>query len=81
MEAPIFKPSTGFVNWLSSSGGTLLITALRHGKVYAIGTNEIGEMTISERKFPEPRGLYVHGKSLLWLINSGFGASKMPLHQ
>jgi uncharacterized protein (TIGR03032 family) len=64
MQAPIFKSSKGFVNWLASTGGTLLITARQHGKIYTIGTNKNGEITISERRFPQPRGLYVHGKSL-----------------
>lgn len=62
-EAPVFNSSEGFVSWLDSQDGSLVFTARRIGKVYALGVRD-GNLTVFNRTFPEPRGLHVHNKTL-----------------
>lgn len=64
MNAPIFKPSEGFAAWLARSGGSLVFTARRMGKLFTIGVDDEGNLSFFERSFPEPRGLSVEGSSL-----------------
>ena len=58
-----------FTTWLASVGGSLVFTTYQAGKVFAIGLDQNGKMSVYERTFDRPMGLGV-GDRQLWLSAS-----------
>ena len=55
-----------FMSWLSSQNASLAFTTYQAGKLFLIGTNNDGSMSIFERTFNRSMGLSV-AKGQLWL--------------
>jgi len=51
--------SRGFGGWLESVGGSLAFTTYQAGKVFFVGLQDNGRLSIFERSFPRPMGLAV----------------------
>lgn len=88
-------PSRRFADWLARSGASLAFTTYQAGKVFFVGTDEAGQLSVFERTFPRAMGLARQG-STLWLatlyqlwrfenflepgqVRSGYDAMFVPL--
>jgi uncharacterized protein (TIGR03032 family) len=59
-----FLESAGFTEWLVSANLALAFTARRVGKVFLVGVNPQGGLSLFERTFEEAAGLAVSGDTL-----------------
>tara|TARA_R110002110_G_scaffold96555_2_gene248615 strand:+ start:486 stop:1577 length:1092 start_codon:yes stop_codon:yes gene_type:complete len=66
-EKPKFevKASRQFVNWMQDEGISLGFSTYQSGKVFVLGHNDQGRMSIFERSFPRPMGLWSDGQTML----------------
>ncbi len=51
--------SRGFTDWLAAAGGSIAFTTYQAGKLFLIGLNEEGGISVFERTFPRCMGLAV----------------------
>ena len=56
--------STDFTAWLGSQGACLAFTTYKAGKLFLVGLNETGSLSIFERTFAQCMGLCASGSSL-----------------
>lgn len=67
-ESFSFSVSRGFESWLARSGGSLAFTTYQAGKLFLIGLNDAGRISISERTFSRCMGLAVSGDARALLL-------------
>ncbi len=53
--------SRGFTDWLAASGGSIAFTTYQAGKLFLIGLQDDGRISVFERTFPRCMGLAVSG--------------------
>ncbi len=58
--------SRQFSSWLAERGCSLGLTTYQSGKLFFLGTNSAGELSIFERSFERPMGLYADDQQI-WL--------------
>jgi len=58
-EKFILTSSRNFVRWLASSGSALAFTTYQAGKLFLLGVNPDGRLSVFERTFPRSMGLAV----------------------
>ncbi len=65
-EKPKFEMevSRQFPDWLTEQKCSLLFTTYQAGKLFLIGVQKDGKLSVFERTFPRCMGLTLHGKSL-----------------
>ncbi len=63
------KASAGLAAWLATSELSLVFTTYQAGKLFFVGTNAKGQLSIFERSFPRCMGVSVRDNSL-WLATS-----------
>ena len=65
-QAPLeVTTSSGFTEWLAECGASIAFTTDRAGKLFLVGHNDEGKLSIFERSFDRTRGLAMAGDSLL----------------
>ncbi len=57
-----------FMPWLAQADASLAFTTYQAGKVFLVGAQPDGTMSVFERTFPRSMGLGVHGRTL-WLAS------------
>ena len=66
-EKPNFevRPSRQFVNWMAEQELSLGFSTYQSGKVFLLGHNQQKRLSIFERSFPRPMGLWTNGQTML----------------
>ena len=58
--------SRQFPSWLAEQGCSLGVTTYQSGKLFFLGSNSAGELSVFERTFERPMGLYADDQQI-WL--------------
>ena len=66
-EKPNFeiRASRQFVNWMAEQDLSLGFSTYQSGKVFLIGYNVQSQLSLFERSFPRPMGLWTNGQTML----------------
>ncbi|MEA5621326.1 TIGR03032 family protein [Cronbergia sp. UHCC 0137] len=57
-------PSQGFLNWLQQEKISIAFTTYQTNRLILVGSKPQGSLTVNERLFDKPMGLYAQGESL-----------------